>query len=64
MCERECKCKTCWFSAHGMRCGECYDNSLSKCRSGGVKECRGYIPDTLLGYIWYRLMNIMTRRNK
>lgn len=55
MCNRECDCKTCMICAGEIMtsCGECYKDSLEQCRSGGIHNCRGYIPKNFFKRLWW-----------
>lgn len=49
MCERECDCKTCYMTncKNPVQCGDCYTDSIDGCRSGGIHNCRGYVPNNI-----------------
>ena len=57
MCDRECDCKTCHytFGKDAVRCGECYPDSLERCRKGGIINCRGYVPHNPFKRMWWYL---------
>jgi hypothetical protein len=55
MCDRECDCRTC-LSASFCGCGECYTDSLERCRAGGIHNCRGYVPRNIFKRIFYKIM--------
>lgn len=57
MCDRECDCKTCQFSNKYNKCGSCYPDSLKQCKSGGIHNCRGYVPYSFFKRLWYCITN-------
>lgn len=52
-CKRTCICSSCRkHITEQTDCGECFEDSLEQCRAGGIKKCKQYRKDTVLGRIW------------
>jgi hypothetical protein len=61
MCDRKCDCQTCYSGFYHNRgdCGNCYTDSYEQCLSGGIHNCRGYVPKNFFKRLLYKLKGLI-----